>query len=35
MIDPDRDAFEGVVEVDQAQIPFREGDALLRARQRR
>jgi ISXO2 transposase-like protein len=29
MVDPDREPLEGVVEVDQAEIPFREGDALL------
>ncbi len=29
MIDPDRDPLEGVVEVDQAEIPFREGDAFF------
>src|SRR5216684_2834495 len=27
MVDPDREALEGVVEVDQAEIPFRAGDA--------
>ena len=26
MVDPNRDPLEGVVEVDQAEIPFREGD---------
>src|SRR5271167_4813208 len=29
MVDPDRDPLEGVVEVDQAEIPFREGDAFF------
>jgi transposase-like protein len=29
MIDPDREPLEGVVEVDQAEIPFREGDTFL------
>ena len=29
MVDPDREPLEGVVEVDQAEIPFREGDAFL------
>jgi predicted RNA-binding Zn-ribbon protein involved in translation (DUF1610 family) len=29
MVDPDREPLEGAVEVDQAEIPFREGDALL------
>src|SRR5208337_4474999 len=29
MVDPDRDALEGVVEVDQAEVPFREGDAFF------
>jgi predicted RNA-binding Zn-ribbon protein involved in translation (DUF1610 family) len=29
MLDPDRDPLEGVVEVDQAEIPFREGDAFF------
>jgi predicted RNA-binding Zn-ribbon protein involved in translation (DUF1610 family)/transposase-like protein len=29
MVDPDRDALEGVVEVDQAEIPFREGDTFF------
>ena len=29
MIDPDREPLEGVVEVDQAEIPFREGDAVF------
>ena len=33
MVDPDREPLEGAVEVDQAEIPFREGDAILRARQ--
>lgn len=28
MVDPNRDPLEGVVEVDQAEIPFREGDAF-------
>ena len=27
MVDPDRDLLEGVVEVDQTEIPFRVGDA--------
>ena len=27
MVDPDRDLLEGVVEVDQTEIPFRAGDA--------
>ena len=35
MIDPDRDLLEGVVEVDQTEIPFRAGDAFFRARGRR
>ncbi len=30
MVDPDRDPLEGVVEVDQAEIPFREGDAFFK-----
>jgi len=30
MIDPDRDLLEGVVEVDQTEIPFRVGDAFSR-----
>jgi transposase-like protein len=29
MVDPDREPLEGVVEVDQAEIPFREGDTFL------
>ena len=29
MVDPNRDLLEGVVEVDQAEIPFREGDACI------
>ena len=29
MIDPMREPLEGVVEVDQAEIPFREGDAFF------
>ena len=29
MVDPNRDPLEGVVEVDQAEIPFREGDAFF------
>src|SRR5271166_2216679 len=29
MIDPDRDLLEGVVEVDQTEIPFRAGDAFF------
>src|ERR1017187_460721 len=29
MVDPDRKLLEGVVEVDQAEIPFREGDAFF------
>jgi hypothetical protein len=29
MVDPDREPLEGVVEVDQTEIPFREGDAVL------
>ena len=29
MVDPDRELLEGVVEVDQAEIPFREGDAFF------
>ena len=29
MVDPDRDPLEGVVEVDQAEVPFREGDAFF------
>jgi len=29
MVDPDRDPLEGVVEVDQTEIPFREGDAFF------
>src|SRR3984893_12273947 len=28
-VDPDREPLEGVVEVDQAEIPFREGDAFF------
>jgi len=35
MIDPDRDLLEGVVEVDQTEIPFRVGGRLFRARRRR
>jgi len=30
MVDPDRELLEGVVEVDQAEIPFREGDAFFK-----
>jgi len=29
MLDPDREPLEGVVELDQAEIPFREGDTFL------
>jgi hypothetical protein len=29
MVDPNREPLEGVVEVDQAEIPFREGDAIF------
>jgi hypothetical protein len=29
MVDPDREPLEGVVEVDQTEIPFRERDAFL------
>jgi len=29
MVDPDREPLEGVVEVDQTEIPFREGDAVF------
>ena len=29
MVDPDRERLEGVVEVDQIEIPFREGDAFF------
>ena len=29
MVDPERALLEGVVEVDQAEIPFREGDAFF------
>jgi transposase-like protein len=29
MVDPDREPLEGVVEVDQAEIPFREGNAFF------
>ena len=29
MVDPDSEPLEGVVEVDQAEIPFSEGDAFL------
>jgi len=29
MVDPDREPLEGVVEVDQTEIPFREGDAFF------
>ena len=29
MLDPDREPLEGVVEIDQAEIPFREGDAFF------
>jgi predicted RNA-binding Zn-ribbon protein involved in translation (DUF1610 family) len=29
MVDPDREALEGVVEVDQAEIPFRAGDTFF------
>src|ERR1700682_1407674 len=29
MVDPDRDPLEGVVEVDQAEIPFRAGDSFF------
>jgi hypothetical protein len=31
MVDPDRDLLEGVVEVDQTEIPFRAGDAVAGA----
>jgi transposase-like protein len=31
MVDPDRERLEGVVEIDQAEIPFREGDAFFEA----
>jgi hypothetical protein len=30
MVDPHRELLEGVVEVDQAQIPFREGDTVFK-----
>ena len=30
MVDPNRDPLEGVVEVDQAEIPLREGDAFFK-----
>ena len=29
MVDPDRDPLEGVVEIDQAEVPFREGDTFF------
>jgi len=29
MVDPDRGPLEGVIEVDQAEIPFREGDTFF------
>lgn len=29
MVDPDREPLEGVVEIDQTEIPFREGDTFL------
>jgi hypothetical protein len=29
MVDPDREPLEGVVEVDQAEIPFRAGDTFF------
>ena len=29
MVDPDREPLQGVVEVDQAEVPFREGDAFF------
>ena len=29
MVDPDRELLEGVIEVDQAEIPFREGDTFF------
>jgi hypothetical protein len=29
MVDPDREPLEGVVEVDQAEMPFREGEAFF------
>jgi predicted RNA-binding Zn-ribbon protein involved in translation (DUF1610 family) len=29
MVDPERDPLEGVVEIDQAEVPFREGDAFF------
>ena len=29
MVDPDRELLEGVVEIDQAEIPFREGDTFF------
>jgi hypothetical protein len=29
MVDPDREPLEGVVEVDQAEVPFRECDTFL------
>ena len=29
MVDPDREPLEGVVEVDQAEVPFREGDEFF------
>jgi hypothetical protein len=29
MLDPDRERLEGVVEIDQAEIPFREGDTFF------
>ena len=32
MVDPDRDLLEGVVEVDQTEIPFRAGDAFFEPR---
>ena len=32
MLDPDREPLEGVVEIDQAEIPFREGGAFFESR---
>ena len=29
MVDPDREPLEGVVEVDQTEIPFRDGDGFF------
>lgn len=29
MVDPDRALLEGVVEIDQTEIPFRQGDAVF------